>query len=78
MKKLFLLIPLLFILSACSNISSENEEPKKPSSLNYDNNVVIYTDPETNIQYFIFDSFKQGGMTVRLNPDGTPMIKGEE
>lgn len=78
MKKLFLLIPLLFTLSACSSIPSENEEPKKPNSLNYDDNVVIYTDPETNIQYFIFDSIKQGGMTVRLNPDGTPMIKGEE
>lgn len=78
MKKLLLLIPTVLIVSACSLSGSTNEKNIGPDNFFYEDSVVVYTDPETKVQYLIYDSIKQGGMTVRLNPDGTPMIKEEE
>ena len=37
--------------------------------------IIVYIDPETGVNYLLFeDDSYPGGMTVRLNPDGTPMV----
>lgn len=72
MKKLLLLLPLL-LLGACDASSIINEDTTKINNANSEK-VRIYTDPETKVQYLIYLGDKSGGMTVRVRPDGTPMI----
>lgn len=77
MKKLLLLLPLLF-LGACDVSSVANEDTIK--STNADSrDIAVYTNPETKVQYLVFHGDRAGGMTVRLHPDGTPVVaeKGE-
>lgn len=72
MKKLLLLLPLL-LLGACDASSIINEDTTKINNANSEK-VRIYTDLETKVQYLIYLGDKSGGMTVRVRPDGTPMI----
>lgn len=41
--------------------------------------VSIWTDPETGVQYILYYNGTTGGagITVRLNPDGTPVVSEE-
>lgn len=72
MKKVLLLLPLL-LLGACDASSIISEDTTKIANANSEK-VRIYTDPETKVQYLIYLGNESGGMTVRVNPDGTPMI----
>lgn len=36
--------------------------------------VFVVTDPMTGVQYLVFDTSYKGGITPRLNPDGTPVV----
>lgn len=72
MKKLLLLLPLLF-LGACDVSSVENADTAKIDNAD-SREITVYTDPETKVQYLVFHGDNSGGMIVRLNPDGTPMI----
>ncbi len=38
----------------------------------------IRIDKETGVNYIIFDGFRAGGITVRLNADGTPYVSEVE
>lgn len=50
---------------------SEPQETVEPSTWM---DVTVFTDPDTGVQYLISDGMKERGITVRLNPDGTPMV----
>ncbi|MBQ7797557.1 MAG: hypothetical protein IJ371_00355 [Clostridia bacterium] len=39
-----------------------------------DDEIIIWKDPETDVQYIIYKGYRKGGITPRLNNDGTPYI----
>lgn len=72
MKRLILLLPLLF-LGACDVASVEKLDKEAVAP-----DVYTYTDPETKVQYLLYQTDRGGGITVRLNEDGTPYLKEEK
>ena len=45
---------------------------------NKTNNIQIYIDPETGVNYLIYDGGYDGGITVRYNADGSIMVTEKE
>lgn len=73
MKKLIILPLLLLLVTGC-NISTNNETERNEINKN---DIFFYTDEETCVEYIIFDGYRAGGMTPRLNADGTIMLNEE-
>ena len=69
-----MIIALLCVVSC--NIDNETEETIYEREHNAD--IEIWTDKETGVQYIIYDKKDgyggMGGITPRLNADGTPYI----
>lgn len=42
------------------------------------NYVVVYVDPETGVNYLVFQKGYRGGITVRYNADGSIMVTEKE
>lgn len=40
----------------------------------HDDEIFIWEDPETDVQYIIYKGYRKGGITPRLNNDGTLYI----
>ena len=86
MKRICLIIciclNLSVILCGCSeNISNETTSNEtKEFSEGYGEKVYIYIDPETRVNYLIYNGYYKGGITVRYNQDGSIMVtsKSEE
>lgn len=81
MKRICLIICMCLnisvILCGCSeNTSNEIEE----FSEQYQEKVYVYIDPETRVNYLIYDGYYKSGITVRYNQDGSIMVtsKSEE
>ena len=83
MKKvlvIFMLI-LLMCLGGCGGSNTRKTESTNKGSLKVFYNdgfdsVTVYTDPDTKIQYILWDGYEKGGITPRLNADGS-LYKGE-
>ena len=73
---------LSMILCGCSeNTSSENTSNDiEEFSEQYSEKVYVYIDPETRVNYLIYDGYYKSGITVRYNQDGSIMVtsKSEE
>ena len=67
----FILTLTIVMLTACGNTAAEN---KTKYIQDYNSKFKIFVDKETGINYIIFDGIYAGGMTVRLNEDGTPYV----
>ena len=65
----FILTLTIVMLTACGNT-----ENKTKYMQDYNSEFEIYIDKETGINYIIFNTLYKGGMTVRLNKDGTPYV----
>ncbi len=81
MKRICLIICMCLnisvILCGCSeNTSNEIEE----FSEHYEEKVYVYIDPETRVNYLIYNGVYKGAITVRYNQDGSIMVtsKSEE
>lgn len=48
-------------------------EMKKNGAMTQDA-FTIWTDPETGVEYIVYNNFYKGGITPRLNEDGTIKI----
>lgn len=78
MKKVLSLLVIVLVLCLGGCVSHEYEEIKE----NTDNKgISIWTDAETGVQYIVY-TYKSGyggmgGITPRLNSDGTLYIEGE-
>jgi uncharacterized lipoprotein YehR (DUF1307 family) len=84
MKKIFsilILIVLVFSLVGCETETS-NEIEKLALPNESDENISIWTDKETGVQYIIYDNKVgyggMGGITPRFNADGTLYISTEK
>lgn len=73
MKKLFILPLLLLLVTGC-NISTNNET--EGNELNK-NDIYFYIDENTCVEYIVYDGWYSGGITPRLNRDGTIMLNEE-
>lgn len=73
MKKL-LILPLLLLLVTGCNIGTNDETERNEVNKN---DIYFYTDEETCVEYIIYDGYKAGGITPRLNRDGTIMLNEE-
>lgn len=66
---IFLAISMIFCLVGCA------EEPTEPKSKSSSEDMFIWTDEETGVQYIIYSNVNgysgMGGITPRLNADGT-------
>lgn len=72
MKKILLLIIFILLLTGCGAEPISKTETKNltyyiQDSMNFD----FYIDKETCIEYIIFSGEYKGGITPRLNTDGT-------
>ena len=86
MKKRMLLVVfcmmLLVILVGCSLEDFESNSEVTPVSsdiLTSDgySDICDYVDPDTGVHYLIFYGYRKGGITPRLNPDGSVMVEKE-
>lgn len=74
MKKLFLLFLLAGMLAGCEN--DHNVRPPKGGLDGYDTGcygLEYAVDQSTGVVYLY--SWSRGGVTIMLNPDGTPVTK---
>ena len=72
MKKFLLLVIIIILLTGCGAESINKKHETNDTyyiqdSLNFD----FYVDKETCIEYIIFNGGYRGGITPRLNADGT-------
>ena len=63
MKKLLILPLLLLLVTGCNEVNK--------------NDIYFYTDENSCVEYIIYDGYKAGGITPRLNRDGTIMLNEE-
>ena len=84
MKKILLIG--LAIITACTLMVGCNDASAKTNKLHYMKmgeiygrvEIHIYVDPETGVQYIVFDKAAENIFVVpRLNADGKPMIHKE-
>lgn len=82
MKKRILLVVfslvLVYLLVGCS-LDNLQETPQRNVVTNfYNSDVYDYVDPETGVHYLIYShksyNAGMGGITPRLNPDGSIMV----
>ena len=83
MKKLLLLLLLpVMLLAGCGDTRSDDyvsvEQDRFVEVKNYWSTTgcdyTIVVDKETRVMYLMFRAGYKGGLTVMLNPDGTPML----
>lgn len=72
MKRIIFIL-IAVVLTLCL-VGCEEHKPVIKTD-NY--NIFIWTDEETGVQYIIYDDVNRGGITPRLNADGTLYIPEE-
>lgn len=72
MKKIL----LGFILSSVLILGAWSFLPKEDKGIPQDESarISVYIDPDTKIQYLLYDQDRGGGITPRLGKNGKPMI----
>lgn len=72
MKKL-----VVILMVWCSFLVGCTTDFKKVEG-NKTNEIQIYVDPETGVNYLIYQDYNKGGITVRYNADGSIMVTEKE
>ena len=71
---IFTTISLSFMGCTTSEDAIDNVENLPINDIISGNEIYSYIDPETGVNYLIYDGYRAGGMTIRLNADGTPYV----
>lgn len=50
------------------------QEMTSLSAFSYEDDVYDYVDPDTGVHYLVYFGYRKGGITARLNPDGSVMV----
>ena len=87
MRKAIAILPLVaLLLTGCdigtygTKVSSQESQPRITVYAADAANTLTYyyvVDDRTGVVYLQFDGFYRGGITVMLNPDGTPVTKDQ-
>lgn len=72
MKKL-----VVILMVWCSLLVGCDTDFKKVEG-NKTNEIQVYVDPETGVNYLIYEAYNKGGITVRYNADGSVMVTEKE
>lgn len=72
MKKL-----VVILMVWCSLLVGCDKDFKKIEG-NKTDDIQVYVDPETGVNYLIYDGGYDGGITVRYNADGSIMVTKKE
>ena len=74
MKKIIslILVITIILLVGCVEVTEADTQTKYIQEGNF----YIRVDKETGVNYIIYDNLNKGGITVRLNADGTPYVSG--
>ena len=81
MKRKILLFLTMFLmclcLVGCKAVNTEEKEVVRAEEMNTNNgeSISIWTDEETGVQYIIFQAYRKGGITPRLNADGSLFVE---
>ena len=51
------------------NIEERQEKIKEEESKKLDDGIYIWTDPETGVEYIIWEGYRKGGITPRIKPE---------
>jgi uncharacterized protein YxeA len=73
MKKVISLILVLTIVLLAGCVET-TEADTKTNYIQYNLDYTILVDEETGVNYIQYNSYNKGGLTVRLNADGTPYV----
>lgn len=78
MKKSKILITLtitaIVILSMAGIADNKENKEEKINQINETWEVMTYIDPETGVNYLIFDHYGKAGAAVRVDQDGKPIV----
>lgn len=74
MKKLFIILLLLFLVTGCSVGINDSKTDYKEFDYG---DMYFYTDEDTCVEYIVYVGYYKGGITTRLNADGTVKINEE-
>lgn len=72
MKKLVVILMVWCSLLVGCSTDFEKVEGNKT------NEIQVYVDPETGVNYLIYEAYNKGGITVRYNADGSIMVTKKE
>jgi hypothetical protein len=62
----------------CKPMPSDKLENDAVLPAHFHEHVVVWTDPSNGCEYLLYAEYKQGGITPRLNPDGTQICERPE
>jgi len=71
MKKTLMTSIILLILILITGCNNNKMEKKILTKEVFNKGVSTYCDKDQNVEYLIFKGFRAGGITPRLNSDGT-------
>ena len=79
MKKIIIVIMMVMVflsLTACGKqeINDKTNTQTETIPEYVTDNTYVYVDPETGVNYLIYDGYNRAGMSVRYNSDGYIMI----
>lgn len=76
MKKIIslILVIAIMLLVACAGTTEADTQTEYIQE--YEGKYQILVDKETGVNYIVYNSHYKGGITVRLNADGTPYVSG--
>jgi len=84
MKKIFvtlMMVVTVLSLTACGQQTKDetNTQTVQEDTMRYTsgNNVYVYVDPETGVNYLIYHGYRCGGITPRYDSEGNIMITNE-
>lgn len=70
MKKILIIPLLLLLITGCTSKNEDNNCDTNYQEIN-DNFIYYYTDEDTCVEYIVFSGYRKGGITPKLNTDGT-------
>lgn len=68
-KFLFVIVIAIIIIASCTGCATSKVRETSESSM-----VTDFVDPQTGVHYLLFERVNRGGITPRLNADGTIMV----
>lgn len=74
---IILLLVLAFVFGVSKDNPETTQEMTSLSALGYEDNICDYVDPDTGVHYLVYCGYRKGGITTRLNSDGSIMIEKE-
>jgi len=60
----------IVLFSGCED--PEQISARKVNTYTANTNIKIYCDKDTNVEYLLYSDYRAGGLTLRVNADGTP------